>query len=57
MDWKKYLDREFVVAVGLLAVASTALFMKFATFDQWTVATPILAGLYLGHKGFKERKK
>ncbi len=50
MDIKTLFDkltsRKLLVAVGLGLIATICLFMKIATFDQWTSFSEWILGLY-----------
>lgn len=47
MDWKKFVTREFLIAVALIIVASVALFtMDKVSFQEWAWACGAFVGIF-----------
>ena len=57
MDWRKFLSREFLVAIALMIVATVALFVERMDASQWTIACGAFIGTYTAAKTVQKLKR
>ncbi len=53
----KYFSREFLIALGLIVLATIAMFVGLATFTEWTIACGGFLGAYITGKTVQKVKR
>jgi len=48
MEWSKFLSREFLISLALIAIATIGLFKGVATFIEWTAACGGFCAVWMG---------